>query len=159
MYENFLKIFWNIYMGGLLKSVNFFVRCTVESAFCIVLTTLNKRAYSQCEMYAQLPGVKPTDVLDWCLLREHTHTHTPSLIPAHVTTNFLLLQVSELCWLTFHTFLCVYHLGFQAYGWSHPYTRRLLGKGTVTGEFNIFWKWFLGYRFYCVAWMNVRGDT
>ena len=24
MYENFLKICWNIYMGGILKSVNFF---------------------------------------------------------------------------------------------------------------------------------------
>ena len=26
-------------------------------------------------MFAQLPGVKPTDVPDWRLLREHTHTH------------------------------------------------------------------------------------
>ena len=24
-------------------------------------------------MYAQLPGIKPTDVPDWCLLQEHTH--------------------------------------------------------------------------------------
>ena len=31
---------------------------------CIILTTLNKRAYARCEMYAQLPGVKPTDVPD-----------------------------------------------------------------------------------------------
>ena len=37
---------------------------SIVSAFCIVLTTLNKRAYARCEMYAQLPGVKPTDVPD-----------------------------------------------------------------------------------------------
>ena len=37
---------------------------SIESAFCIVLTTLNKRVYARCEMYAQLPGVKPTDVPD-----------------------------------------------------------------------------------------------
>ena len=43
-------------------------------AFCIVLTTLNKRAYARCEMYAQLPGVKPTNVPDWRTLREHTHS-------------------------------------------------------------------------------------
>ena len=32
---------------------------SIDSSFCIVLTTLNKRAYARCEMYAQLPGVKP----------------------------------------------------------------------------------------------------
>ena len=33
--------------------------------FALFLTTLNKRAYARCEMYAQLPGVgKPTDVPD-----------------------------------------------------------------------------------------------
>ena len=37
---------------------------SMEGAFCIVLTTLNKRAYARCEIYAQLPGVKPTDVPD-----------------------------------------------------------------------------------------------
>ena len=36
----------------------------IESAFCIVLTTLNKQAYARCEMYAHLPGVNPTDVPD-----------------------------------------------------------------------------------------------
>ena len=54
--------------------------------FCIVLSTLNKRAYAQCEIYAQLPGVKPTDVPDWRLLQEthtytnkHTHKHTQTM--------------------------------------------------------------------------------
>ena len=37
---------------------------SIDSSFCIVLATLNKRAYARCEMYAQLPGVKPTDVPD-----------------------------------------------------------------------------------------------
>ena len=37
---------------------------SIEREFCIVLTTLNKRAYARCEMYAQFPGVKPTDVPD-----------------------------------------------------------------------------------------------
>ena len=45
---------------------------STEGTFCIVLTTLNKR----CEMYAQLSGVKPTDVPDWHLIWEHKHTHT-----------------------------------------------------------------------------------
>ena len=31
MYGNFLKIFWNIYMGGLLNSVNFLLIRTVET--------------------------------------------------------------------------------------------------------------------------------
>ena len=37
---------------------------SIDSSFYIVLATLNKRAYARCEMYAQLPGVKPTDVPD-----------------------------------------------------------------------------------------------
>ena len=37
---------------------------SIDSSFCIVLATLNKRAYARCEMYAQLRGVKPTDVPD-----------------------------------------------------------------------------------------------
>ena len=47
-----------------------------EGAFSI-LTTLNKnkQSYARFEMYAQLPGVKPTDVPDWHLLHTHTHTH------------------------------------------------------------------------------------
>ena len=47
---------------------------SIDSSICIVLATLNKRAYARCEMYAQLPGVKPTDVPNGRPLQEHTHT-------------------------------------------------------------------------------------
>ena len=36
MYENFQKIFWNIYTGGLLKSVNFFLIRIVYFIFIIL---------------------------------------------------------------------------------------------------------------------------
>ena len=52
---------------------------TKEGAFCTYLANKTNRAYARyarLEVYARLPGVKPQNIPDWRLLREHTHTHT-----------------------------------------------------------------------------------
>ena len=46
---------------------------TKEGAFCTYLANKTNRAYARLEVYARLPGVKPQNVPDWSLLREHTH--------------------------------------------------------------------------------------
>ena len=49
---------------------------TKEGAFCTYLANKTNRAYARLEVYARLPGVKPQNIPDWRLLREHTHIHT-----------------------------------------------------------------------------------
>ena len=46
---------------------------TKEGALCTYLANKTNRAYARLEMYARLPGVKPQNIPDWSLLREHTH--------------------------------------------------------------------------------------
>ena len=59
---------------------------TKEGALCTYLANKTNRAYARLEVYARLPGVKPQNVHDWSLLREHTHTHTHT----HMLTNAIL---------------------------------------------------------------------
>ena len=47
----------------------------------------NNLAYAECKMHAQLPGVKPTDVPDWCATYENTHTHTHTHMYTHTKEN------------------------------------------------------------------------
>ena len=49
---------------------------TKEGAFCTYLANKTNRAYARLEVYARLPGVKPENIPDIRLLREHTHSHS-----------------------------------------------------------------------------------
>ena len=103
---------------------------SIENAFCIALSTLNKPVYARCKMYAQLPGVKPTDVPDWHLLREHTHTHTHTCSDLPPWTSTVNLQFQEFYmqpW-TYTSefsrmnmdFLCIMRVKFNPYPYLSP---------------------------------------
>ena len=49
---------------------------TKEGAFCTYLANKTNRAYARLEVYARLPGVKPQNIPDWRLLREHTPSYS-----------------------------------------------------------------------------------
>ena len=66
---------------------------TKEGAFCTYLANKTNRAYARLEVYARLPGVKPQNIPDWRLLREHTHTHTR--LHTHNYETWLLLISSQ----------------------------------------------------------------
>ena len=68
---------------------------TKEGAFCTYLANKTNRAYARFTVYARLPGVKPQNIPDWRLLREHTHTHRQTHARTHTLTHTELPTVTK----------------------------------------------------------------
>ena len=71
---------------------------TKEGAFCTYLANKTNRAYARLEVYARLPGVKPQNIPDWRLSREHTHTQIHTHTHTHNNTQEYQVPWQEMHW-------------------------------------------------------------